>query len=87
MSEVKVHTILSTEYVGADGYSVSKRKYVEYDDYANLAKRLEEADGLLRNLGEYWNRDNNGGAMEDACWHVVNSIADYFTTPTGGSDE
>jgi hypothetical protein len=36
-------------------------------------KRLEEA---LTSIGEYWNRDNNERAMEDACWHAVNTAAD-----------
>jgi phosphopantetheine adenylyltransferase len=30
-------------------------------------KRLEEA---LEAIQEYWNRDNNERAMEDACWHA-----------------
>ena len=36
-------------------------------------KRLEEA---LTSIGEYWNRDNNERAMEDACWHAVNTATD-----------
>jgi hypothetical protein len=30
-------------------------------------KRMEEA---LKSIQEYWNRDNNERAMEDACWYA-----------------
>jgi hypothetical protein len=36
-------------------------------------KRLEEA---LESIREYWNRDNNERAMEDACWHAINTAAE-----------
>ena len=36
-------------------------------------KRLEDA---LTSIGEYWNRHTNERAMEDACWHAVNTAAD-----------
>ena len=31
-------------------------------------KRLREA---LEHIIEYWNRDENGGAMSDALWHIL----------------
>ena len=36
-------------------------------------KRLEEA---LESIRERWNRDNNERAMEDACWHAINTAAE-----------
>jgi len=36
-------------------------------------KRLEEA---VESIREYWNRDNNERAMEDACWHAINTAAE-----------
>ena len=36
-------------------------------------KRLEEA---LESIQENWNRDNNERAMEDACWHAINTAAE-----------
>jgi hypothetical protein len=36
-------------------------------------KRLEEA---LESIREYWNRDNNEGAMNDACWHAINTASE-----------
>ena len=36
-------------------------------------KRLEEA---LESIQENWNRDNNERAMEDACWHAINTASD-----------
>ena len=36
-------------------------------------KRLEEA---LESIQENWNRDNNERAMEDACWHAINTASE-----------
>jgi len=36
-------------------------------------KRLEEA---VESIREYWNRDNNERAMEDACWHAINTASE-----------
>ncbi len=35
-------------------------------------KRLEEA---LESIREYWNRDNNERAMEDACWNAIHTAS------------
>jgi uncharacterized protein (UPF0218 family) len=35
-------------------------------------KRLEEA---LESIQKYWNLDNNEGAMNDACWHAINTAS------------
>jgi hypothetical protein len=42
-------------------------------EYQDRIKRLEEA---LESIREYWNRDNNERAMEDACWHAVNRASE-----------
>ena len=43
------------------------------EEQQDRIKRLEEA---LTSIGEYWNRHTNERAMEDACWHAVNTAAD-----------
>ena len=35
--------------------------------------RLEES---LTSILEYWNRDNNDRAMEDACWHAIHTASE-----------
>jgi hypothetical protein len=45
----------------------------ELQEARDRIKRLEEA---LTSIGEYWNRDTNERAMEDACWYAVNTAAD-----------
>jgi len=45
----------------------------EIDRLNERIKRLEEA---LESIREYWNRDNNERAMEDACWHAINTAAE-----------
>ena len=46
----------------------SGRDVLEWIVAANdRIKRLEEA---LESIQEYWNRDNNERAMENACWHA-----------------
>lgn len=39
-------------------------------------KRMEEA---LVSISEHWNRDNNQKAMEDACWHAVETAVAALT--------
>ncbi len=41
--------------------------------YQDRIKRLEAA---LESIREYWNRDNNERAMEDACWHAINRASE-----------
>jgi hypothetical protein len=36
-------------------------------------KRLEEA---LNSIQKYWNLDSNEGAMNDACWHAINTASE-----------
>ena len=36
-------------------------------------KRLEEA---LESIQKYWNLDSNEGAMNDACWHAINTASE-----------
>jgi hypothetical protein len=45
----------------------------ELEDLINRIKRLEEA---LESIQEYWNRDNNERAMENACWHSINTASE-----------
>ena len=39
----------------------------KYTEAKQRIKRLEEA---VESIQEYWNRDNNERAMENACWHA-----------------
>jgi hypothetical protein len=45
----------------------------ELNRLVDRIKRLEEA---LESIREYWNRDNNERAMEDACWHAINTASE-----------
>jgi len=45
----------------------------ENDTFKKRIKRLEKA---LESIREYWNRDNNEGAMNDACWHAINTASE-----------
>ncbi len=49
------------------------KTYKELEEAKERIKRLEEA---LESIREYWNRDNNERAMEDACWHAINTAAE-----------
>ena len=40
-----------------------------------LAQRDELLD-TLKHIEEYWNRNNNERAMEDACWHIIETAQD-----------
>lgn len=40
------------------------------DAQAAEIERLREA---LAEIAEYWNRDQNDQAMNDACWHAINT--------------
>ncbi len=46
---------------------------VIYEDRGDRIKRLSAA---LESIREYWNRDNNERAMEDACWHAINRASE-----------
>ena len=41
-----------------------------------LKDRIKQLEDALTSIGEYWNRDTNERAMEDACWYAVNTAAD-----------
>lgn len=43
---------------------------------AKLQARIKRLEDALTSIGEYWNRDTNERAMEDACWYAVNTAAD-----------
>lgn len=52
---------------------IIKQLESERDALKAYVKRLEDALGSIQ---EYWNRDNNEGAMQDACWHAINTAID-----------
>ena len=43
------------------------------DEANERIKRLLDA---LESIREYWNRDNNERAMEEACWHAINTASE-----------
>lgn len=45
-----------------------------------LQARVKRLDDALVSIQEYWNRDNNEGAMQDACWHAINTAIDALET-------
>ena len=54
-----------------------KRKDVVYlaSEKAKLEDCIKRLEDALTSIGEYWNRHTNERAMEDACWHAVNTAA------------
>lgn len=36
-----------------------------------LRARVEELEGGLQHLADYWNQSENTKAMTDACWHTI----------------
>ena len=49
----------------------------EIDALKACIARLEDS---LTSIREYWNRDNNDRAMEDACWHAINTASEALDT-------
>jgi Lon protease-like protein len=41
-----------------------------------LQDRIKRLSAALESIREYWNRDNNERAMEDACWHAINRASE-----------
>ncbi len=44
----------------------------------SLRDRVKELEDALINIREYWNRDSNVQAMEDACWHVIDKATEVL---------
>ena len=63
----------STPHNVADLGMLCRRLERQLNAANDYIKRLEDA---LTSIGEYWNRDTNERAMEDACWYAVNTAAD-----------
>lgn len=40
-------------------------------EIAALRERVALLENAMLNIEEYWNRDENAGAMSDACWHAI----------------
>ena len=72
---IKAMRILSSDIQSDDG--VANAAIAEaaqrLEEQQERIKRLEEA---LESIREYWNRDNNNRAMEDACWYVIDTAAE-----------
>jgi predicted nucleic acid-binding Zn-ribbon protein len=45
-----------------------------------LSDRIARLEHSLTSIREYWNRDNNQRAMEDACWHAINTASEALDT-------
>ena len=39
-------------------------------------ERIAKLEDSLTSIREYWNRDNNQRAMEDACWNAINTASE-----------
>ena len=44
------------------------------------AARMKHA---LEHIAEYWNRNNNEKAMEDVCWHAIETAKEALSTDAG----
>ena len=45
------------------------------EDLSLSQARCKQLEDALVSIVEYWNRDNNKKAMEDACWYAVHTAA------------
>ena len=70
---MKAAQMAAMEYMTGDVYRVGCDIERELNAANERIKRLEEALECIR---EYWNRDNNERAMEDACWHAINTTSE-----------
>ena len=86
MSEVKRYkyykTVMNGDQFTLDDVRLDSDTIVNtLNHYDALRKRLEEAEGLLRDVDTYYGGDRNSG--------VIKRIKRYMTTtqPNGGSDD
>ena len=49
-------------------------------ELAAAKERIARLEDSLTSIREYWNRDNNDRAMEDACWHAINTASEALDT-------
>jgi len=61
--EHNVHLLDEIQILRESNFHLRK----DCEEQKDRIKRLEEA---LESIQEYWNRDNNERAMENACWHA-----------------
>ena len=61
------------EHLICDMVSVCRKCGLIYEAVAkkNIDTEIKKLVEVLISIHEYWNRDNNEKAMEDACWHTV----------------
>lgn len=45
---------------------------------------IGKAKEALESIAEYWNRNNNEKAMEDACWHSINTAEEALALLSKG---
>lgn len=50
---------------------------------AALVEKVSLFEDALTSIQEYWNRDANEKAMEDACWYAVNASTEALRTAKG----
>ncbi len=48
------------------------------EDNLRLQERIERLEEALESIQEYWNRDNNEGAMNDACWYAIDTASEVL---------
>lgn len=41
-----------------------------------MKERIKRLEVALKSIQKYWNLDSNEGAMNDACWHAINTAAE-----------
>jgi len=52
-----------------------------------LTEARKQRDTLaeaLEHIAEYWNQNNNATAMEDACWHAIQTAESALAAVKGG---
>ncbi len=41
-----------------------------------MKERIKRLEVALKSIQKYWNLDSNEGAMNDACWHAINTASE-----------
>ena len=56
--------------------SIIRQQQLLDEENLRLQERIKRLEEALESIREYWNRDNNERAMNDACWHAINTASE-----------
>jgi uncharacterized protein YlxW (UPF0749 family) len=94
MARLSMEEVKALETITISG---QKPEFCEIIDLIQTIKHLQQKNEqlmtqvsimreALEHIAEYWNRDNNEKAMEDACWHTIETAEEALAEidKTGG---